>query len=78
MHVITYNVRSILELKRRQVLANAFALQDIDIVCLSETWLTGSIPSTALFLPDFNIYRGNRPDKSTNQSNKSKDCTSDS
>ena len=36
MHVITYNVRSILELKRHQLLANALALQEIDIVCLSE------------------------------------------
>ena len=75
MHVITYNVCSILELKRRQILANALALQEIEIVCLSETWLTNSIPSTALFLPDFNIYRGNRPAKSTNQSIKSNDCT---
>ena len=46
------------------------------IVSLSETWLTDSIPSTALLLPDFNFYREHIPAKSTNHSIKSKDCTS--
>ena len=46
------------------------------IVCLSETWLSDSIPSTALLLPDFKFYRENIPAKSTNHSIKAKDCTS--
>ena len=62
--MLIYNVRSILDITRRQTLANSLALQDIDIVCLSETWLTSAISNNSLFLNQFNVFRGDRPSKS--------------
>ena len=34
---------------------------DFDVLLLTETWLTTDIKSAELFLPDYDIIRGDRP-----------------
>ena len=45
---------------RRKNFANAVIQENIDIICLTETLPTQSLPDTALYLSDFKIHRGDR------------------
>ena len=45
---------------RRKNFANAVIQENIDIICLTETWPTQSLPDTALYLSDFKIHRGHK------------------
>ena len=58
------NRYSQLEMSRRTCLANAICLSNKhDILCLTETWLTDEVRSENLFIPEFEIYRFDRPSK---------------
>ena len=35
-------------------------MENMDILCLTETWLTGDIPNEGLFLKEFMIHRNDR------------------
>ena len=52
-------------MSRRTCLANAICLSNkLDILCLTETWLTDEVRSETLFIPEFRkIYRCDRPSK---------------
>ena len=64
--ILTFNVRSLIEMSRRTCLANAICLSNKhDILCLTETWLTDEERSETLFIPEFEIYRCDRPSKIT-------------
>ena len=54
IEVICYNIRSIFKLDRRKTFSNFILLNNPDIVCLSETWLTTEILETELFLNEYN------------------------
>ena len=51
INLLSFNVRSILNLQRRMVFSNSISKTNYDSICLSETWLTSEIPNSALFLP---------------------------
>ena len=38
-------------------------MHNFDILCVSETWLTKEIPDAELYLPNYTLYRSNRPAK---------------
>ena len=66
--MLTFNVRSLLSLERRMAISNAIATLKYDLLCLTETWLTPHVPNTALFLPNYSIYRNDRdPDMFTSK-----------
>ena len=53
-----------MEMSRRTCLANAICFSNKhDILCLTETWLTDEVRSETLFIPEFEIYRCDRPSK---------------
>ena len=59
--MLIYNVRSILDFKRRTDFANAVnACDHYDILCLTETWLTDDIPDSGLFLGKYLLHRSDR------------------
>ena len=43
------------------MLANAILYENFNIICPCETCLNESIFSSALFLQDYEVYRGDRP-----------------
>ena len=54
-------------MSRRTCSANAVCLSNKhDILCLTETWLTDEVRSETLFIPEFKIYRCDRPSKNYN------------
>ena len=54
-------MRSILEYQRRTNFSNAVQMKNIyQIICLTETWLTGSISDIGLFLTNYSIHRKDR------------------
>ena len=56
--MLTYNVQSLIDLKRRISFANRVSIEnDLDIIFLTETWLTSDITDEAFFLEDFTIHR---------------------
>ena len=60
--ILTFNVRSLIEMSRRTCLANSICLSNKhDILCLTETWLTDEVRSENFFIPEFKIYRCDRP-----------------
>ena len=62
MNLLVYNVRSILETKRRTKFPNALQVTNVyDIISLTETWLTEHITDAALFLSKYDINRKDRP-----------------
>ena len=64
MKILTYNVRSLNDLKRRSKFANCVSYEnDLDIICLTETWLTSDVTDDALFLEDYTSHRRDRKSK---------------
>ena len=57
---MVYIARSLLDIGRRTHFANVLCSSDIDIVCISETWLTDHVPHSALFLPQNELTSKNR------------------
>ena len=57
LNLLTFMVRSLVDLRRQFFFANSVAWTDYDILCLIETLLTPDIPNDALFLPSFLKYR---------------------
>ena len=58
MENLTYNTQSIIDLKRRSKFAKCVSIEnDLDIICLTETWLTSDITVEAVFLEDYTIHR---------------------
>ena len=55
--LLTFNVHSVLDLQNCFTLANATLTRKYDVLCLSETWLTKSVPNESLFLNNFQIFR---------------------
>ena len=64
LHILTFNVRSILKPERPTLFANAICTSDYDMLCVTETWLTSDVPNTALFLKEYAIYRSDRTSSS--------------
>ena len=58
--VLTYNVRCLLDIKRRFSFANCLVINNYDILCLSETWLVEEVLNYALFLKNYEIIRSDR------------------
>ena len=59
---INYNIHSLPELKDRSFFANCLTIEsNIEVICLSEMWLTSDILDKAVFLPYFDIYQTGRP-----------------
>ena len=56
---MTFKTRS-LDINSRTKFSNTLNTHDYDILCLTETWLTCDIPSAALFLSSYQVYRKNR------------------
>ena len=50
VHLLMWNLRSMLDLNRRTTLSNALALQQFHIISLCETWHLDTIPNSSLFL----------------------------
>ena len=66
MTLLSFNVRSLLDHKRRAALANCLLPIDYDILCLTETWLTENLSNFSIFLNNFEIYRRDKtPTQST-------------
>ena len=59
--MLTFNTRSLLKIDRRMIFANSINSKNLDVLCLTETWLTTDIPNKALFMPKYQIYRKDRP-----------------
>jgi hypothetical protein len=56
--VLIANVRSLSgKVDELSVIAN---INDIDIICITESWLTDTIPDSTVSLPNFNMFRNNR------------------
>ena len=65
VHLLMWNVRSMLDLNRRTALSNALALQQFHIISLCETWLVNTIPNSGLFLGNRSKFRRDRQPKRT-------------
>ena len=65
VHLLMWNVRSMLDLNRRTALSNALALQQFQIISLCETWLVDTIANSGLFLGNWSIFRRDRQLKRT-------------
>ena len=57
---MTFNTRSLVDINRRTKFSNTLNTHDYDTLCLTETWLTCDIPSAALFLNRYQVYRKDR------------------
>ena len=66
---MTFKTRSLADINSRTKFSNTLNTHDYDILCLSETWLTCDIPSAALFLSTYQLYR---KDQMTNDDRKTK------
>ena len=53
-----------IDLNKRIKFADYIYRLDFDVLLLTETWLTTDIKSAELFLPDYDIIRGDRPTES--------------
>ena len=61
MKILTFNARSLLDLKRRYSFSNCVKTEnDLDILCITETWLTDDVPDESLFLKEYAIHRKDR------------------
>ena len=61
MKILTFNARSLLDLKRRYSFSNCVKTEnDLDILCIAETWLTDDVPDESLFLKEYAIHRKDR------------------
>ena len=56
--MLIFNVRSLLSLER-MAFSNSIATLKYDL-CLTETWLTPHVTNTAVFLPNYSMYRTDR------------------
>lgn len=54
------NIRSLLNLNKRKLLADLNALKDYDLVLLNEIWLTDNLHDYELHLHNYNIERSDR------------------
>ena len=68
VHLLMWNVRSMLGLNRRTALSNALALQQFHIISLCETWLVDTIPNSGLFHGNRSIFRRDLQPKRTGKS----------
>ena len=68
VHLLMWNVISMLDLNRRTALSNALALQQFHIISLCETWLVDTIPNSGLFIGNRSIFRRDRQPKRTGKS----------
>ena len=68
LHLLMWNVRSMLDLNRRTALSNALALEQFHINSQCETWLVDTIPNSGLFLGNRSIFRRDRQPKRTGKS----------
>ena len=59
--VLTHNARSLLNLERPQCFANSIWCMNLDILCITETWLTKHVPANSSFLSYYSIFRSDRP-----------------
>ena len=66
---MTFNTRSSVDINSRTKFSITLNTRDCDILCLKETWLTGDIPSVALLLSRYQVYR---KDRMTNDDRKTK------
>ena len=73
MNILTYNARSLLDLNRRTKFANVMTSESLDVICITETWLTPDIPNAALFLPNYHIYRSDRKTEKKKKKKKKKE-----
>ena len=53
-----------IDLNKRIKFADYVYRLDFDVLLLTETWLTAEIKSAELFLPDYDIIRGDRSTES--------------
>ena len=61
LKILTYNVRSLIDLKRRSKFANCVSIENgLNNICLTETWLTSDVTDEALFLEDYTNHRRDR------------------
>ena len=58
---LTFNVRSLLDLKRRMQFSNCPTSISPKVFRITETWLTSEFPNSALFLPSNHISGSDRP-----------------
>ena len=60
MHILSFNVRSIVSFESQTLFANSVHEGNYDIICLSKTWLVPEVPDEALFLTNNTAYRADR------------------
>ena len=68
VHLLMWNVRSMLDLNRRTALSNALSLQQFNIISLCETWLVDAILNSGLVLGNLSKLRRDRQPKRTGKS----------
>ena len=68
VHLLMWNVRSMLDLNRPTALSNALAWQQFHIISLCETWLVDTILNSGLFLGNRSIFRRDRQSKRNGKS----------
>ena len=61
INVMTLDVGNLIDLNRRINFANYLSIViNIDILCLTKTWLTDDIPDEVMFLKNYTIRRNDR------------------
>lgn len=65
LSIFYQNVRG-LRTKADEFMSNLITA-DLDVICLSETWLCDGIPNSNYFTPNYNVYRRDRDYISTGQ-----------
>ena len=61
LNVFLINVRSLIDEKRRRNLSDFVAKNSIDILFLTETWLTEDFTDAELYLNGYTLHRSDRP-----------------
>ena len=64
LHICLFNVRSLLNSNRRFAFGSSILKEELDALCLTETWLTEAFSNSELLLTDFIIHRCDRPSSS--------------
>ena len=62
--MLCYNIRCLYKSDRRRIFSNFLLVNAVDIVCISETWLTDDIAEGELFIPQYQCFLSNRKAKS--------------
>ena len=59
--MLLYNVKSIIDLIAKSLLAECAYGCQLDVLSLTETWYTKKFKNEELFRPDLNVIRAERP-----------------